>query len=52
MSSTTYIFMTFSAEIVYCFKILFEVLKFKILIDKTKSQEKKWPNNNSKNTIT
>jgi hypothetical protein len=33
-------FMTFSAEIIYCFKISFEVLKFKFLIDKTKSLEK------------
>ena len=41
MSSTTFMFMTFLAEINYSFKILFEVLKFKILIDKTKSQEKK-----------
>ena len=40
MSSTTLMFMTFSAEINYIFKILFEVLKFKFLIDKTKSQEK------------
>ena len=32
--------MTFSAEIIYYFKILFEILKFKFLIDKTKSQEK------------
>ena len=30
----------FSAEFNYCFKILFKVLKFKFLIDKTKSQEK------------
>ena len=35
-----FVLMTFSAEIIYCFKILFEVLKFKFLIDKTKSQEK------------
>ena len=40
MSYTTFMFITFSAEINYCFKILFEVLKFKFLIDKTKSHEK------------
>ena len=40
MSSTSFMFMTFSTEIIYFFKILFEVLKFKFLIDKTKSQEK------------
>jgi hypothetical protein len=45
-------FLTFSAEINYSFEILFEVLKFKILIDKTKSQEKNGQNNSSKNTIT
>jgi hypothetical protein len=55
MSSTTFMFMTFSAGIIYRFKILFEVvifLKFKILIDKTKSQEKYGQNNSSKNTLT
>ncbi len=40
MSSATFMFMTFSAEINYSLKILFEVLKFKFLIDKTNSQEK------------
>ena len=52
MSSTTFMFMTFSAEIIYCFKISFEVLKFKFLIDKTKSQEKIANNNTSKNILT
>ena len=30
----------FSTKVIYCFKILFEVLKFKFLIYKTKSQGK------------
>ena len=40
MSYTTLLLMSFSIEIIYCFKILFKDLKFKFLIDKTKSQEK------------
>jgi hypothetical protein len=28
MSSTTFMFITFSAEIIYCFKMLFEVVIF------------------------
>ena len=40
MSYTTLLLMTFLDKIIYYFKILFEVLKFKFLIDKTKSQEK------------
>ena len=43
MSSTTFMFVTFSAEIIYCFKILFEVVifgnsNFKLI--KTKSHKK------------
>ena len=40
MSYTTLLLMTFSVEIIYYFKILFKDLKFKVLIDKIKSQEK------------
>jgi hypothetical protein len=53
MSCTTFMFMSFSAEIIYYFEMLFGVaifLKFKFFTDKIESHENMIKKNNSYKT--